>query len=517
MKHLPFSFLAFCVGFSAYAQVPSYVPTDGLIAWYSFDSNLDDAGPSDYDGQSESFGFGEDVMGQAESALRLELGEYVSLGMADKLLNNGLDTVSISFWSKPDEGGLTTVSKYVNFEPEQSSWMMFDYESAGARALGNGFDGDDAAWFSNCPNVTSEWSHVAANFTPGRVSLWVNGEFICETGVPNSNVTDPQPILVGRSNCDGDYCNDASGLIDNLGFWNRSLSPEEIATLFQSQENPSIAGCMDETACNFDEASTLEDGSCEYGCNYCGTGTTWDAEMHLCLPEMECDSLYNPDVDFDGFIGLTDLLAILIHYNNEWPPWECGDPLEYQGYDYETVQIGEQCWFAENSRYLPDVSPSQLGNEDDDEAHAYVIGYQGTATVEAMATDNYQTYGALYSFLAVQTWDLCPTGWHIGSSSEWNSLVEIAGGTELAASVLKATSAWQDETEETDALGFSVLPGGYRHFAGGGNFYELGQTALFWSSDGMRADFVSNSTSVHLTWGGIQWDGNSVRCVKDAE
>ena len=28
--------------------------------------------------------------------------------------------------------------------------------------------------------------------------------------------------------------------------------------------------------------------------------------------------------------------------------WQCGDPLEYQGYDYETVQIGEQCWFAEN-------------------------------------------------------------------------------------------------------------------------------------------------------------------------
>ena len=31
-------------------------------------------------------------------------------------------------------------------------------------------------------------------------------------------------------------------------------------------------------------------------------------------------------------------------------PWACGDPFEYQGYDYETVQIGEQCWFAENLR-----------------------------------------------------------------------------------------------------------------------------------------------------------------------
>ena len=26
----------------------------------------------------------------------------------------------------------------------------------------------------------------------------------------------------------------------------------------------------------------------------------------------------------------------------EESPWQCGDPLEYQGYDYETVQIGEQ-------------------------------------------------------------------------------------------------------------------------------------------------------------------------------
>ena len=26
----------------------------------------------------------------------------------------------------------------------------------------------------------------------------------------------------------------------------------------------------------------------------------------------------------------------------------CGDPMNYHGYDYATVQIGEQCWFAEN-------------------------------------------------------------------------------------------------------------------------------------------------------------------------
>ena len=68
------------------------------------------------------------------------------------------------------------------------------------------------------------------------------------------------------------------------------------------------------------------------------------------------------DSDFDGCVGMTDLLNLLSsfgtcvevdsdeEFDNGVEEWACGDPLEYQGYDYETVQIGEQCWFAENLR-----------------------------------------------------------------------------------------------------------------------------------------------------------------------
>ena len=87
----------------------------------------------------------------------------------------------------------------------------------------------------------------------------------------------------------------------------------------------------------------------------CGPGTTWDALTQSCIVAGNLS-----DTDFDGCVGMADLLDLLSAFwtcvgfseesDNGVVAWSCGDPLEYQGYDYETVQIGEQCWFAENLR-----------------------------------------------------------------------------------------------------------------------------------------------------------------------
>ena len=678
------------------SEVPEYVSNDGLVAWYSFDSNLDDAGPNNHDGQSDSFGFGEDAVGEAESSLRLELGEFVSLGMEDKLLNNGEDTLSISFWSKPDQGAFTTVSKYVNFEPEQSSWMVFDIESSGVRALGNGFDLNDVSWFSNCPNVTSGWSHVAAIYTPGTVSLWINGEFTCETNVPISNVTDAQPILVGRSNCDGDNCNDASGLIDNLGFWDRALTPEEIQALFDTEpieqasqyvpdsvlvsegwslvleregqqywlfdedreweearamcealgaylywpnsleeheavwesvpkgnddihywtaihqdfstvecsdpnggwsgpngepqtfflwapgepsdannkesvvqfewdiqgnqwndapgqacddgnncacrfsrvilERANDLGCTDASACNYDEAASLDDGSCDYSCcpgpGCCHAGTVWDVALQQCvvaepayLNEPGEAAVLNPcyfDSDDDGLVDVNDLMNLLTVYNlasgnapETTASWQCGDPLEYQGYDYETVQIGEQCWFAENARYLPFVSPSDLGWEDDGGAHAYVAGYEGTSVEEAKTQSEYAEYGTLYNFVSVQESLMCPQGWHVPSLSEWDVL-KGSIGISSAYKLKSAPPVW----DGTNELGFNAIRVPVR--TSNGSFTDYSK-ADFWTSTSIEES--DNAWGQELNTGDDTFtddpngkgSGNPIRCIKDTE
>ena len=78
---------------------------------------------------------------------------------------------------------------------------------------------------------------------------------------------------------------------------------------------------------------------------------------------------------------------------------ECGDVLEYEGQYYETTQIGEQCWFAENLRYLPQVDPPE--NNSTNEARYYVYGYYGESVDEAQALSWFHDFGVLYNFPAI--------------------------------------------------------------------------------------------------------------------
>ena len=488
----------------AVAQLPDYVPTEGLVAWYSFDSTLIDSGPNGNDGQSESYAFAQDVFGLAAGALRLELGEYVNLGMEIRLLNTGQDSLSIAFWSKPDENGEIIISKYVNFDAAQSSWLIRDGESTGVRAIGNGEDGNDVVWNLSCPNSTSGWSHIAIVYHPGKVFVWVNGNFICESPVPNSDVTNPQPILVGRSNCNGAFCNDASGLIDNLGFWDRALTATEVQQI--ASGTPTM-GCTDSDACNYDAAAIIDNGtcaSCETLATACGEGTIWNAESGTCIVANPSDS------NFDGCVQLNDLLDLLSAYGDcgaEESAWQCGDPLEYQGYDYETVQIGEQCWFAENLRaeYYRNGDPIIEATSNAD-----------WVNVDEGAFSVYLNEVYYNGFSSIDERGVCPQGWSSGSDGSWIALAETVGGLNQAGDALRSES-WNGSNES----GFSCFPKGYRRWFDGQYLFLMGR-AYFWTetlNDEFLNDFrVFESTDeVEVVPNHTLNDGFSIRCLKDTE
>jgi uncharacterized protein (TIGR02145 family) len=159
---------------------------------------------------------------------------------------------------------------------------------------------------------------------------------------------------------------------------------------------------------------------------------------------------------------------------------DCGDLVSHEGYDYSTVLIGEQCWFAENCRYLPEVSPSNQGSQTS--TYYYVFGFTGTDVEAAKSTTNYETYGVLYNWPAVMTEGICPSGWHIPSDEEFTELTDFLGGEDVAGVAMKSTTGWNDGGSGSNSSGFNGLPGG---LCANDGFYSNGSilnNGYWWSA-----------------------------------
>ena len=186
----------------------------------------------------------------------------------------------------------------------------------------------------------------------------------------------------------------------------------------------------------------------------------------------------------------------------------------HQGYEYDIVEIGYQCWFSENCRYLPSVSLSSDSSTTD--PYFYVYGYEGTNVEEAKSTDNYLTYGVLYNWSAVMTEGVCPSGWHIPSDEEFMEVIDYIGTGSGSVKVLKSTTGWNTSYNDTNSSGFNGLPGGCANSV----FYGIGHSACWWSSSA-SGSYNAWIRGVHFnypdrlrSWA-HRYNGLSARCIRD--
>ena len=163
------------------------------------------------------------------------------------------------------------------------------------------------------------------------------------------------------------------------------------------------------------------------------------------------------------------------------------------GQTYKAVKIGAQWWMAENLNY-------------------------GTANSDCYNdnSSNCSKYGRLYTWAAAKT--VCPSGWHLPSTTEFKTLFTAVGGSSTAGTVLKSTGGWYNDGNGTDAFGFSALPAGNRR--NNGYYNDEGNYAYFWSSkeydssNAYRMYLYYNHDNAYLSYCSKDY-GFSVRCVKD--
>jgi uncharacterized protein (TIGR02145 family) len=213
---------------------------------------------------------------------------------------------------------------------------------------------------------------------------------------------------------------------------------------------------------------------------------------------------------------------------------------ERDGQTYKTVKIGNQWWMAENLNYADSVTTTSLKGRrwcyDNDPANCTKYGrlYTWAAAIDSvkLANDADNPLDCGFSKrcdLSGKVQGLCPSGWHLPDTTEWNTLFTAVGGGSTAGTKLKSQTAWHPFTDpftftvitSEDTFGFSALPAGI--ILAFGTFSYDGDKALFWSSTDvhrdaayyMDLDFVSDQARLFTS--NYKNGGFSVRCIKDSE
>ena len=207
---------------------------------------------------------------------------------------------------------------------------------------------------------------------------------------------------------------------------------------------------------------------------------------------------------------------------------------DIDGNVYQTIQIGNQLWMAENLKVTHYRNGDAIPNVTDNSTWAGLS--TGAYCVYNNTPSNADTYGNMYNWYTVDdSRGLAPDGWHVPTDEEIMVLEMHLGmsqsqanstgyrGTNEGSKLAGNAALWINGALENDpefgSSGFSFLPGGYRYNYDG-YFGGLSSTGYLWSSTESNSNYAwyrrlyYHYTDVYRSNFGKNY-GFSVRCLRD--
>jgi|WetSurMetagenome_2_1015567.scaffolds.fasta_scaffold00070_19 uncharacterized protein (TIGR02145 family) len=178
-------------------------------------------------------------------------------------------------------------------------------------------------------------------------------------------------------------------------------------------------------------------------------------------------------------------------YHLSEPGSQEGTVMDIDSNIYNIVKIGDQFWFKENLK----TTHYRDGSE---------ISGSGRYYWYDNNINNKKYDGALYNLPAFHNnLNLCPAGWHISTTSDWDRLEMFYGGKKTAGGQMKKLG---DED-------FTGILSGYMYSM---DFFGSGEQSAWWTAEGeIRMVDSRYNPLYHTIVGTKERMALSVRCVKD--
>ena len=235
-------FTAFVVGLgltaSLWAQVPSYVPTNGLVGWWPFNGNANDESGNGNNGTVNGAMLTADRFENVDKAYSFDGNQNILVQHSNSFNMSSNFSISLWFTVKDFNNVRTLINKnsigngnldYFNIGILPNSGILYTQ-------FGDGNSTDNIL----CPNIPNLNLWYNAIFTVSdSVKFFVNGQLI------ESHLRTISP-LENTENLSFGYWQTQShtyhmGKLDDIGIWNRSLTQQEITALYNGCSTSTIS------------------------------------------------------------------------------------------------------------------------------------------------------------------------------------------------------------------------------------------------------------------------------------
>jgi hypothetical protein len=258
MKKLIFTLTLLALGLMAQAQIPSYVPTNGLVGWWPFNGNANDESGNGNNGTVNGATLAADRFGNAGKAYSFDVGDKISTNITP----SNITQYSYSAWFKTTNGGAIIGSNALG--NTKNLTLAIHTNSTSVGNLGTAIwvvdkTGYSVGWMSFPPANQlyndNNWHHILGTFncstgntiSSSNLTLYVDGKLITtiaqNVGFETSPLNTLSNIIFGNNQrwinegFDGRY----SGLLDDIAIYNRALSASEVQQLFLGGYAPTTA------------------------------------------------------------------------------------------------------------------------------------------------------------------------------------------------------------------------------------------------------------------------------------
>ncbi len=258
---------SFLITSSLLAQVPDYVPTDGLIGYWPFNGNANDESANNLSINNYFVQFTNDP--QRGMVASFNGNSWLE---SDTSLFQTQTPITIQFWAKSSNNySMDVIGQACGNDCGDDIRVQLN----AAQCNSTGLSFKSPAFFATAPAQTdnNQWHLYTLimgnnnNFSYSNFQFFIDGLFIAIGPAQCSHnwggwAYNPNPsyhFSIGKGGPLGYYFN---GLLDDITIYNRALTPEEITALYNG--TTTIPGCTNTTACNYNAYATQDDGSCTF-------------------------------------------------------------------------------------------------------------------------------------------------------------------------------------------------------------------------------------------------------------